>query len=162
MASANLLRLTDDFDDPREELRHGLNQATRAAWRLLEQAVDRSPVRRLARFIWAVQVEVVETDSLVKVTLNDLAEIDGESISIILDAHDLLHFKLQAKRASKPRMPAKALLDGFRPLERHLALPPGVDRKLATAKFENGRITVTLPKRTVEPKEDSSVRTRAA
>jgi len=162
MASANLLRLTEDFDDPANELRLGLKQATRAARRLVERAVDRSPVRMLARFLWAVHVEVVETNSQVKVTLDNLPEVDGESISITLDAHDLLHFKLYAKRASAPRMPAKVVRDGFEELERHLAMPHGLDRKLATAKFEGGRITVTLPKRTVEPKEDSSVKTRAA
>jgi len=162
MAFANLLRLTDDFDDPGEELRLALNQATRAARRLLEQAVDRSPVRRLARFLWAVQVKVVETDSVVKVTLDELPEIDDQSISIVLDARDLLHFKLRAKRPSKPRMPAKAVREGLRLFERHVALPPGLDRKLATAMFENGRITVTLPKRAVDSKEDGSVKTRAA
>src|SRR3954451_13645561 len=102
MAFANLLRLTDDYDDPQEDLRLALHQATRAARRLLEQAIDRSPIRELARFLWRLKVKVVETDSFVKITLDDLPDVDGESIAITLDTHGVLHFKLCARPPDVP------------------------------------------------------------
>jgi len=163
MAFANLLRLTDEYDDPKEDLRLALHQATRATRRLLEQALDRSPIRELARFLWKLKLKVVETDTFVKITLDNLPDVDGESIAITLDTHDVLHFKLRASPPNAPDMPASAVRDGVRSLERHLALPPGIDRKFAMARFEDGRITVTLPKRGHESKEESiSVKTRAA
>src|SRR5215471_5773762 len=141
MASSNLLRLRDDFDDPKEDLRLALNQAARAARRLLEQAVDKSPIRELTSFLWTLHVKVVETDSIVKITLDDLPDVDSESILITLDAHGVLHFKLRARSASEAEVTTTEVRDSVRAFERNLALPPGIDRKLATARFEDGQIT---------------------
>jgi HSP20 family molecular chaperone IbpA len=129
---------------------------------LLEQAVDKSPMRELASFLWKLHVTIVETDSIVKITLDDLPDLDSESMVITLDAHGVLHFKLREKAsASEPEVASTEVRD-VRALERHLTLPSGIDRRLATARFEDGQITVTVPKRSVESKQEIAVKTRAA
>ena len=166
MSTSNLLRLTDDFDDPKSDLRSALSQATRAARRVLEEAVDRSPMRDVGRLLLKPPVKVVDTDNMVKVTV-ELSEAQRELVAVTLDAHCVLHLR------ARPKSPATSKANGkgapnspgsSRPIERNVVLPSAIVRELATATLDGGRLTITIPKKktVLTDEKEVSADTRAA
>ncbi len=161
MSSSNLLRLTDDFEDPMSDLKLAMKQASRSARRVLEQAVERGLLRDVVRLLWKPAVTVVETDGMVKVSLEGLGDLDRELVAVTLDAHGVLHMRARAKIIA-PRANGSDRTE-LRSIERHIMLPPDLVRERATATFEGGRLVVVLPKRTAgEEESELRSRTRAA
>src|SRR4051812_46093998 len=81
MNSRNLLRLTDDIEDPVTDLRVALSQIVQAAGRALEEALEESPLRGVTRRLLRPQVKIADNDNEIVVTAN-LPGIDLESVAI--------------------------------------------------------------------------------
>lgn len=160
MSSSNLLRLTDDYEDPMNDLKLAMKQVSRSARRVLEHAIENGLLRDVARLLWKPAVTVVETDSMVKVSLEGLGDIERELIAVTLDSHGVLHLRARAKSLAPHARGGDPV--EIRSIERHLTLPPDLVRERATATFEGGRLVVVLPKRTGEAESELRSGTRAA
>jgi HSP20 family molecular chaperone IbpA len=161
MDTKNLLRLTDEIEDPLMELRLALSDVVRAAQRTVGRALEISPIRGVTRSLLRPRVKVVDKESET-IVIAELPGIPPESLAVTLHAGGVLCIEVGEDRHSKQstRKHAGPHL-GVRPLTRSITLPRNLDQAKATAVFENGKLTVRAPKLKDEAAV-SSIGTRAA
>lgn len=143
----NLLRLTDKYDDPVAELRLAANAVGHATRRVLERAVDNGPLVDVARALFKPRIRVAEDANTVVVTM-EAPGADRTSLEVTMSSKDILCIK--GRGIKKPRVRssrAEETPPHTRSFERTLPLGGrSVEREKATAYFENGLLTVTIPK----------------
>jgi HSP20 family molecular chaperone IbpA len=162
MDSKNMLRLSDETEDPILELRLALSDALRAAQRAVGQALEIRPIRGIARSLLRPRIQVSDNENEVVVTM-DLLGIPRESLAVTLYAGGILRIEVGGDPPTKPSGASDARRHhlGLRPLTRSIALPRDVDQAKATAVFENGKLTVRAPK-LKEREAVSTAETKAA
>ncbi len=143
----NLLRLTDKYDDPVEELRLAATAVRLATRRVLERAIDNGPLGEVARAIFKPRVRTAEDASTLVVTV-EVPGADRNSLEVTLSKRDILCIK--GRGLKKPRKSVSKDVDSppqARSFERTLPLSgQSLEREKATAHFDNGILTVTIPK----------------
>jgi HSP20 family molecular chaperone IbpA len=176
MNSKNLLRLTDDIEDPVQELRRALSHTVRAAGRAIGVAIENSPVRGVARSLLRPQLRVTDNENEVIVTAH-LPGVDLESVVVTLGPTNVLCVKTPF-RPFRPSLPSRRRGRGSRSeqpspseshvgirtdwRERRLVLRASIARDKATAVLENGELTVRMPKRQEAEANVPAIATRAA
>lgn len=143
----NLLRLTDKYDDPVDELRLAATAVRQATRRVLERAIDNGPLGEVARAIFKPRVRKAEDASTLVVTV-EVPGADRNSLEVTLSTKNILCIK--GRGTKKPKKGAARDADSppqVRSFERTLPLSgQSLEREKATAHFENGVLTVTIPK----------------
>jgi HSP20 family molecular chaperone IbpA len=143
----NLLRLTDKYDDPVAELKLAANAVRHATRRVLERAVDNGPLGDVARALFKPRIRIAEDTNTVVVTM-EAPGADRSSLEVTMSSKDMLCIKgrkiKKAKNRSARDSDSAPQVHSF---ERTLPLGGReVERDKATAYYENGLLTVTLPK----------------
>jgi HSP20 family protein len=107
--------------------------------RLVNNLVDNAPV--------APRINVSETDAAYQVEA-DLPGIAKEDVKISVDGKRVA-IEAQAKQETEKQEGRKALLTErvVQKFARSIVLPQEVDSEAASAKLENGVLTLTLPKK---------------
>jgi len=143
----NLLRLTDKYDDPVAELRLAANAISHATRRVLERAIDNGPLGDVARILLKPRIRVAEDANTLVITM-EAAGAERNSLEVTMSSKDVLCIK--GRRVKKVKGRTIRDMDApphIRSFERTLPLRGrDVEREKATAYFENGLLTVTIPK----------------
>jgi len=144
--ATNLLRLTDKYDDPIEELRLAATAVGQATRRVVERALDNGPLGEVARALLKPRIRTAEDENTLIVT----AEVPGaetNSLEVTLSTKNVLCIKGRDVKRAKRITSDKDAPPQIRSFERTLPLPTeSLERDKATAHFENGLLTVTIPK----------------
>ena len=91
------------------------------------------------------RTEVTETDKAVDVSF-DLPGLDEKDLSVTV-ANGLLTVKAERKSESENKRTGVHVSERhYGLIQRTVSLPPGTDADNATAKYQNGVLTITLPK----------------
>jgi HSP20 family protein len=164
MDSKNLLRLTDEIENPILELRQALSDVLRAARRAVGGALEKSPARGVARSLLQPRVKIADAGDEIIVTA-ELPGTGSESITVTLSPENVLRIRVLGDRqrsgkASTTTEPSRRR--GDRPVDRSITLQHELSRDGATAVLENGKLTVRLPKRKEEDATVPEIGTRAA
>ena len=151
---SNMLRLTDKYDDPMDELRVAATAVGNATRRVIERAVDNGPLGEVARLLFKPRIRRVEDPHTVVVTV-EIPGAQRESLEVTLSSKNVLCVKgkgiVKAKRRTRTDTPPEVLS-----FERTLPLlGRELERDRATAYLESGLLTVTIPKKEAVKTSDS-------
>lgn len=142
----NLLRLTDKYDDPVEELRIAATAVGQATRRVLERAIDNGPLGEVARALLKPRIRTAEDANTLIVTA-EVAGAEPDSLEVTLSTKNVLCIKGRGLKKAKRATSDKDAPPRIRSFERTLPLPgESLERDKAIAHFENGLLTVTIPK----------------
>src|SRR5690349_14423474 len=89
---SNMLRLTDKYDDPIEELRVAATAVGHATRRVIERAVDNGPLGIVARVFLKPRIRRVEDPHTVVVTI-EIPGAERESLEVTLSSKNVLCVK---------------------------------------------------------------------
>lgn len=145
MDSTNILRLTDDAEDPVLALRNVLKSVAPTARRAFAHALLTSPLSRLLN----PRVRVTENAEAFLMK-TDVPGIPIDRIRVTLDQNGLLRIELPEEKRTPRRRPGLSK-PGLRRTSiervRIVALGPAIVRERAAAAVEDGVLTVLVPKR---------------
>jgi len=154
------VRQANEPADPFQALHGEISRAFGDFWR----AIDRAPFG--GGFGWPggdlpPRTEVAETEGAVEVSF-DLPGLEEKDIDISI-ASGLLTVKAERKNDKEEREAGFSMFErSYGLIRRTVSLPPGVDADAASARYRNGVLTVTLPRRALPAPEVKRISVRKA
>jgi HSP20 family protein len=117
----------------------------------LVERIFRRPASATYRRAWAPHVDVYDKDDEFVAVL-ELAGVDADTVTIEIEGETVAITGQRASTSPPGCADYLQLEIPFGEFERVLMLPTGVDAELATARFDDGLLTVHLPKVKQGPK----------
>lgn len=127
-------------------------EAQREMWRLAEAALRGARGRQTPARYWQPAIDLYETDAAIMAKVEIAGAREGQvrvSLSPNGDALTVYGERHEPSEEHNERTRCYQLEVFYGPFEREIALPPDtkIDRDLATARYSDGMLVVTMPKR---------------